>query len=750
MDHLANMDPRPSATGVDERASSLTNMIANQEKATTAGSLPATMRAAEPTTNGGLDGAIYAPPLFLAVLVIILAGTASLRVPLCLVTGPLEWVLAAGFFVLLWRWYQPRTARSLGLLSLLAILATWLALAVYSARLWPSAGDLLCLHPDNWSYQAMSDYLDHYQRGRVDGMPMVDEFGANLEGARFATAGLVAFLEGLPILHDVATAHVLFLGGLMVIHFFSMLALGRALIGRQNWWMPLLAAFIATAGGWLSHAIETGNNDNLVFVALSPALLALLCQRPAGSSIRWPLPAAGTLFIAALLYTYPEGVALLALLAAPLAVNFLWLDGERKTAHARWTELIVMGILGVLLTAPYLPTFVFFLRNQIRAGVVATGVRPGEGIFTGLVDSHRFPGFFALGEELAGSSYQPVNNVVPVCLCALLILGVYALGRRQRWFAWVALPFTGLIYWQSVSKHYDYGTYKILICSAWWIYPAISAGLWWIFRRFAWPQPLQIGVVAALLFGIGWEKYEHRIVAPPLTSDSRVKAWTDLRTIHFVTGQAPVLLAVDEPIDHLWATYYLRDLPLATWQQKGYLSMPHIAPYLARGIAPSPVDCQFMLVSGSRPNALWQNSLFSLLRRTSLYIADIQNPPNGIESLGGERFLWLGTQPATFQVIAAQPGSYELVATIFGIGPSSPDKARITVEITDAEGTHTAEVSAGVHGLPLSLASGENAVKLRCLGTPQPGPHNGDPRELMLGMKGPAVSAPIPAPAPGQ
>ena len=637
----------------------------------------------------------------------------------------------------------------MGLLGLLAIFAAWLVLALYSARLWPSAGDLLSLHPDNWSYQAMSDYLDHYKRGRVDGMPMVDEYGAHLKGSRFATAGLVAFLEDLPILHDVATAHVLFVGGLLVVHFFSMLVLGRALIDRQNWWVPLLAAFMATAGGWLSNAVTAGNYDNLIFAAFSPALLALLCQRADGSSFRWPLVAAGALFVAALLYTYPEGMALLALLAAPLAVNFLWLGGGWKATRSRWAELIGMGVLGVLLTAPYLPTFVFWLRAQIMLGTVATGVRPMEGFFAGLVDNHRFPGFFALGEELPRSSYQPVDSFIPLCLFALLILGTYALGRQQRWFAWVALPFAGLLYWQNVSKHYDYGTYKILICSAWWGYPAVSAGLWWIFRRFAWPQPLQVGVVAALLFGMGWEKYEHRIVAPPLTSDSRVKAWTDLRTIHFVTGQAPVLLALDEEIDHLWATYYLRDLPLATWQQKGYLSMPHIAPLLARGIAPSPVDCQFILVSGSRPDALWQNSLFSLLRRTSLYIASIQNPPNGVESLDGERFLWLGTQPATFQVIAAQPGSYELVATVIGVGPSSPDKARIAVEITDAEGTHTAEVSAGVHSLPLSLALGENAVKLRCLGTPQPGLHNGDSRELMLGIKGPAVSPTIPAPAIG-
>ncbi len=193
-------------------------------------------------------------------------------------------------------------------------------------------------------------------------------------------------------------------------------------------------------------------------------------------------------------------------------------------------------------------------------------------------------------------------------------------------------------------------------------------------------------------------------------------------------------------MDHVWAAYYLRDLPLATRQQRGYLAMPHIAAVLARGAIQSPESCEYVLVSGVNPAAVWHNARFSLLPRATLYLAGLENPANGLETVEGERFLWLGTTPATFQVVAPRGGAGVLLATRFLGGPSVPGRAGVPVEISDARGAHTAEVSAGTAGLPIFLAAGVNFIKLRCLGVPDPGPHGGDPRELMLGIKGPKVA----------
>ena len=219
-----------------------------------------------------------------------------------------------------------------------------------------------------------------------------------------------------------------------------------------------------------------------------------------------------------------------------------------------------------------------------------------------------------------------------------------------------------------------------------------------------------------------------------------MRALAELSTLHFVTGQAPVLLSLDDDMDHLWASYYLRNLPLAAWKQRSYLAMPHIAPFLALGINPPPETAKYVLVSGSRPDALWQNSRFALVANAPLYIAGVQNPVNGIENLANERYLWVGTQPATFQIVTRQSGSYELRATRFGVGPSMAGKTAVNVEITDARGAHRVAVDGATTGCPSPWWPGVNPVSLRCLDVPEAGLHNGDSRELMLGIQGPRVA----------
>ncbi len=582
----------------------------------------------------------------------------------------------------------------------------------------------------------MADYFDHYQRGRTDGMPWVDEFGSHLGGTRFATAGLLAFLHDLPVLSDVPTTRVVFTVLCLVIHFFSMLALSRVLIGYANWHMPLLAAFLASAGGWLAHAMTAANNDNLIFAALTPALLALWCapRTDGGTGVRWPVVLASGLLLGAMIYNYPEGMALLGILCIPLAAAMLWpKPGGKFLANCR-TE-IFGAVLGVLLAVPYLPTFVSFLRHQITTGLtIAAVARPNEGIYPGLIVGARLPAAFALGEEIRDASHHFIGNLLPLCLIGLLILGLRVIGRHQKWFPWTALPLAILFFWQNIIKHFDYGTFKVLLTAAWWIYPAISAGLFWITERYAWSAKWSAALVAGLLFAIGLAKYEHR--SAPMRLGGRIKPLQELSTLHFVTGNSPVLLSLDDDFDHLWASYYLRGLPLATWRQRNYLSMPHITPLLARGIAPAPESCAFMLVSGSRPDALWHNSRFSLVVPAKLFIASVKNPPNGVETLRGEQFLWLSTQAATLEIVSSIGGDFELRASAFGVGPGLPGQADATVEITDARGMHPEKVTNATRSLPVTLAPGNNEVRLHVLGSPAPGQHNGDSRELMVGIHG--------------
>ena len=378
-----------------------------------------------------------------------------------------------------------------------------------------------------------------------------------------------------------------------------------------------------------------------------------------------------------------------------------------------------------------------FLHHEIGCGSGA-GSRPGEGSLNGLLGGNRLAGAFALGNELPGVPGRVADNVLPLVLLALVALGTWRIARRLRWFPWVTLPLTGLCVWQNVAKQYDYGTFKILLMASWWTYPALSAGLLQVTERIGTCAPGRVALAGALL-GVCTVKLTHCRSLAAVEMAARFQAVEEVAALRFVTGQSPALLALDDNFDYLWATYYLRDLPLGTRQQKGYLAMPHIALFLAQGLIAAPETCKYLLVAGVRAGALWRNSRFSLVPASPVYIEDIQNPANGLEMLKGRRFLWVGTQPATFRIFAARAGRYDLSATRLLLVTPRAGGSVVHLGVPAAAGPRTVQVVAGDISIPLTLASGENEGVLRGLDTPVPPPPGGDSRVLLLGVLGPEV-----------
>ena len=152
---------------------------------------------------------------------------------------------------------------------------------------------------------------------------------------------MFAFLHDLPVLSDVPTTRMTFTLLCLAAHFFSMTALGRVFVGYTGWLMPLLAAFLSTAGGWLGRALLAANNDNLIFSALTPALIALCClpRGAGGPAVRWRVATAIALVFGAMLYNYPEGLALLGVLCLPLVAALVWRGADGKFQSGRWLEI---------------------------------------------------------------------------------------------------------------------------------------------------------------------------------------------------------------------------------------------------------------------------------------------------------------------------------------------------------------------------------------------------------------------------
>ncbi|CAN5600418.1 hypothetical protein BH20VER1_BH20VER1_18710 [soil metagenome] len=669
------------------------------------------------------------PSLLLAGLVVLLCGWISLTLPLAPLVEAL-W-MAAPILLLICVWLRGGllVTRAGLCLGAVAVLAVWLVLANFAGRWVPL--DIVSHHPDAWSYGAFADFFMHYRRGlNPPDMPKVAQFSEHLQNTRFGSTVLLAFLGAMPAVGGVAFSHLAFYALCLVVQFCGFIYFVRAL--SMPWWVAIGSALAGTAGGWLANVIMVGNYDSLLFIALVPAWLGLVVRFQRGAISPRKLMAAGALLLAALLQIYPEGCALLGVLLLPLAISMVqqaW--SSRRDA---WT-FAGMGALSLVLVLPYLPIFLAFLRAQLMAGGSS---RPGEGNFTGLLGPPWFPGTFAMGEELVGSSFQLTNLLLPTLFAVLMAVGTVELHRRLRWLAWVPLPLVGLVLWQGLLARYDYGFYKVLLCASWWIYPAIVIGLWRLTIRFRKAPFAHAAFVTGLVAGLAWEKWEDLPYrGRPVYS---LRPLEELTRIEHTVGRAPILLDLDNDFEYLWSTLFLRSHRLTTTNFRSYYAMPHIH---LRGL-PSPQECPYVLTSGDHADAVWKNSRFSLLRNTAPRIALITNP-NGLETLRQGTFLWIGTQQTVFTITTPEAGDYTLRARQWLPGPSLPDRTSRKVLVTDRLGSRelTLDLARGRTSdlaISLRLERGENRVTLQSLDESVVAKHpNGDTRELLLGVEAPSI-----------
>lgn len=683
-----------------------------------------------------LDSRLLIPPLALATMLLIFSDWVCFRLPLHPLAS-VVWIVAPLVMLALF-WVQGglvRTRASLWIV-LLSILAAWFVLADVSGQLLPGIG-IVSDRPDAWSYQTMADYFDHYRRGEsMAGAPLLDQYASHLQNSRFGAAALLALLTQAPGMggNNVAFAQVAFYFICLVVHFFALAYFVRGLSVR--WQVTLAAALLATVGGWLSNVITVGNYDNLLFVSLLPAWLGLATRFLDRNVTSWRFVLGGALILGALFNIYPEGFVLFGLLTLPLTWQLL-----RDCTRERCRIIPLVGLVGLssVFVLPYGPIFVSFLKNQVGASAAGLAARPGIGNFPGLLNSHAFPAIFALGEEGPGSSFSIANLLLPTLLCVLIGVGAWTVSRRHRWFLWVAPILFLLALWQGVLLRYDYGLYKILVCSSWWIYSAVAIGLdrltsgWREHSRCRALGPVSFIV---LFVAIAWEKGEDRVIH----SHYSLGPLIELTQIDNVIGrEVPILISLDNDFEYLWSTIFLRSHPLAIAEFRSYLGMPHIIPILKPRKAE---ECPYMLVAGLRPGAVWHNERFSLIATEGALIASIENP-NGLETVEQQPFFWMSGAETHLTLLVTADGDYALRAHRFHPGPSAPESKSWRVEIDDATGRHTTVITfPGTEetppAIPIHLLRGRNRVALRCLERPtvfdQP---NGDKRELLLGVQGP-------------
>lgn len=696
-------------------------------------------------SSDGLEAWLLIPPLTLALLVAVACGWVSLGIPLQPLIAVFWRAAPLVIFAIIWVRGGVKITRGFMAFALAAACTIWAVLADVKGQLFFS--DVLSYHPDAWGYAAMADFFRHYQRGQeLKGIPMVDLFGCTLQNTRFGSASILAFLNEARWLGGAAAVHRVFYIVCLAVHFCSFCYFTRGL--SRSWAVTVGAAGLGTGTGWIAHVITLGNYDNLLFVSLSPAWLGMLMRFAQG---RLPpavfIPGSGVL-LAALFEAYPEGCALLALLILPLGIQLL--ARAFKTPAHGWA-LAAAALLTIILVLPYLPTFISFLRSQIATGKSTAGVlRPGSNNFLGLLDSNWFPAIFALGEEFTKSSFRWFNCLLPLFLCACTAGGVRLIGKELRWFPWTAIPLAGLAIWQGVVWRYDYGLYKVILCAAWWIYPAIAVGYWSLARRLTtrfWGLALLAAALGAAIIIEKWEDQPSTV----WRSTYSMAPIRSLTHIDDVIGHDSVLLEIDNDFEFLWATLFLRNHAVGATTMRSYYGVFASR----RDLFPQPKDCRYALVSGRQPGAVWQNQRFSLIPNRGAFLSVIINPP-ATEPLDPRALFWLSGQQTMLTITAMQPGAYELRAGRWALGPVIPgDNTKRQVRVIDSSGTREISLTIASDGslpppvIPVQLKTGENHIALRGLDrltvAVTPG---GDARELLLGIEGLSVSECL-AEAPG-
>jgi hypothetical protein len=612
------------------------------------------------------------------------------------------------------------------LFLLVGATTTWIVLSSVERESvpWPA----ISTNADAWSYGAQASYLTNNSRGVDAGMSLLDQYGSHLQNSRFASACALAVTTYWTGSHQFY-GHTIFYIVCLLILFFSSAYVALTLGTTRLQGVASAAAVLCF--GWISNAIVVGNYDNLVFIAIFPVGIGLAIELFAESISRRTFVVHASVVTAALICTYPEGLVLSVVLISPLVINsFL----RFRSIRDKFAPVLLAWIFSLVLASPYIAVLQIFLRQQFMAATPGFGPRPGEGYFGGLLSGNFLPALFSLGSEYPGASNCLIFDVIPVILLACIAWGGWRL-RHNAWFPWMALPVTCILLWQCMVQKYSYGAYKTILCSTWWIYPAIVCGF---SELFAWVRSRLYGGLAAVsLVALSVTQREihqpYRIFPP----DHNLAGISDLTMIPAITDGRPILVSVDSDFEQLWAISLLKSQPLILSEHRSYLSMPHVKAYLDRARKVPEDPNLFVLSSKSKPSSVWSNNRFSLSIENRPFISGVDSP-NGVETLNGLPFIWVAaTRPLILSIFAPAGGMFDLSVKEFLLGPGAPNTNIRNIEVTDVSGRHECVVGALTTAIPIQLTSGQNQVQIRSL-TPA-SIHiypNGDSRELLLGLRG--------------
>jgi hypothetical protein len=518
-------------------------------------------------------------------------------------------------------------------------------------------------HPDAWSYTAFATYLWDYPRFTDGGLSPVHQWASHLSVTRYVAASELGWLATATHEGDTQAAF----GLLLTLSTFTIgtacAAFGRVL-GLANG-LLVLAAVAGGAGNWISNAVLVSNLDNLLALPFLPALAAVASD---AKQLAYPGTACiAGLFAAAVLYTYPEFGALCLLCSSLFFIRPLLTLPHRRAIISIGMCALTLGVL----VSPYAADLVSFLRLQLGAGISTVPPRPGEGAFSGLVDStHRLVAFWGLGAS-GTPSWPRLTHALALGLTILAIVGFLRMVQLRALAGLVTFILFFTAFSLFVFKYrYSYGAYKFVLLGWWPLTLAVVLGV----RECSRVHPLLMAgaaLVASATFVVSAARSirEVDITRPPDMHDFR-----ELRAVEVLAGGTPIAIAVADNTAEHWAAYFLRRSKTRLIVYSGYLAMPHVYPAMMRAESPPWADLRLLLTDATDDGPiveqqrgwkrLWHNKRYALWDTGGIGWAvawRIDDPPP--HTVGGNR-VWVGDTPTKLVVTASTDGIATIHATI--------------------------------------------------------------------------------------
>jgi len=599
--------------------------------------------------------------------------------------------------------------------------------------------------PDGWSYIAFGQYLWEYPRGTQGGLAPLHQYASHLSGGRFIAGSLLGFFSPLTGSNgDTQASSGYFLAWTLFV-FSSSCMFFVATKNRMGSRFRIIYVALCVFSGWVLNMLKANNYDNALAISFLPAIAGTIgIVEP--RDLRWTILLA--LLLAGIGYCYPEMSPFIFIGASIFLLERIL--SERKD----WTKwlifLMITTATALILTLPWLRSFVIFFKNQIGAAMASQGPRPGQGMFSELLQHRFLPiSFWGLYQNIfiqaLLEAWLHLCAVLGLVLFAIAVIGSYHLCRQRDWgiLLTVILLLCGML-GMIFHSAYDYGAYKFILLNWWGISFFVVTGMHSLSLRF---HRQTCKVLISLVFVLFFALTAARVVG--FDKSVFVKSilyYKQVQQIKTLVKHEDVVINVEDPIANQWAVYFLRDISTYLLQYRSYMAQPHVVPLMERAKTIDLSKAHYLLrdlktSSKSSPmEIVWEGGPYQLCqipKGREIVITKIDNA-NGVEEWGGVQGFWIGKGDTLISLSSFKSGeciiSLELIR-----GPSLPEKSerKLLIIMEQGEKQYMNISRDGIHHFRISVVPGRNQIIFRPLDKATVERlANGDTRPLLLGVKG--------------